>query len=1090
MLCGPLSHTRGGENRSMLPLSRTAPRIFAALGLAAAIFAFILPISLAQEFPSSLYSGLRWRLIGPFRGGRSNGVTGVPGQPNTFYFGAVGGGVWKSENSGRTWTPVFDSQPIASIGAIAVAPSNSNVVYVGTGEADMRSQISYGNGVYKSTDAGKTWTHVGLDNTRQIGRILVDPQNPDSVFVAALGHAYGANPDRGVYRSKDGGATWQLILHKSDDIGAIDLAFDPQNARTIYSTLWNTRRPPWSIYAPSYGPGSGIFKSTDGGDTWQQLTQGLPTEGVGRIGIAVAPANPKIVYAIVDAKQGGIYRSDDAGGSWRRMSDETRIWIRGWYFSNVVVDPKDPETLYVSDTSVYRSTDGGKTWTAIKGAPGGDDYHQLWIYPDDPKRMILASDQGTVVSEDGAVTWSSWYNQPTAQLYHAAPDYRFPYWVTGAQQDSGAMSVPTRSSHTEISMHDWTGLCAGGESGYTAPDPLHPEIIFGDNNVVRCNLLTGEIRFVSPELSRQQEAPFRRTWTLPLVFSEADPHALYFSDQFLFKTIDGGNSWTQISPDLTREDPGVPSNLDEAAAADAPSGKRRGVIYTIAPSPIPSHPDLIWIGTDDGYIQSTSDGGKTWRNVTPPELTPWSKIVMMQASHFDPGEAYAAVDRHRLEDNDPYIYRTRDSGKTWQRITNGLPAGVYMQTVKEDPKRKGLLFAGTELGVYVSFNDGDDWQSLQLNLPPASMRDLAIHGDDLIVATHGRSYWVLDDITALRQVTDKVAQSDAYLFRPADAIRMHAGADYGSPMPRDEALAENPPVGAMIDYYVKADLPGPLMIEILDGKNEVVRRYSNEDHAPVVKANTLEFPAFWRTAPPSLSTAAGMHRWIWDLHYTPGAGGGRGGGGFGFGPRGIAALPGLYTVKLTLGGKTFTQPLVVKMDPRSKIPLADLQQQFAAATEVAHSEADITRAQREVQQLRSQIRQLRPQAQSNATLASALDALDQKAESVGGAPPASAAYGIPVEPPKERASLTFLSGEFTQIAFAINSGDGPPTAEARKAFAGAQATLTATLAKWSTLKTKDLPAVNAQLKQAGLAPIVIGPVGPAVQTAAPQSEFD
>jgi photosystem II stability/assembly factor-like uncharacterized protein len=1074
----------------MFRSSRTAPCLLAALGVVAAVFAFMLPVSLAQGVSPNLYSGLRWRLIGPFRGGRSSGVTGVPGQPNTFYFGAVGGGVWKSENSGRTWTPIFDSQPIASIGAIAVAPSNPNVLYVGSGEADMRSQISYGNGVYKSADAGKTWAHVGLDNTRQIGRILVDPQNPDIVFVAALGHAYAANPDRGVYRSKDGGATWQLILHKTDDIGAIDLAFDPQNPQTIYASLWNSRRPPWSIYAPSYGPGSGIFKSTNGGDNWQQLTQGLPTERVGRIGIAVAPTNPNVVYAIIDAKQGGIYRSDDAGASWHKMSDETRIWIRGWYFSNVVVDPKDPETLYVSDTSVYRSTDGGKTWTAIRGAPGGDDYHQLWIYPDDPKRMILASDQGTVVTEDGAVTWSSWYNQPTAQLYHVAPDYRFPYWATGAQQDSGAMSVPARSSHSEISMHDWTGLCAGGESGYTAPDPLHPEIIFGDNNVVKCNLVTGEVRSVSPELSRQQEGPFRRTWTLPLVFSEADPHALYFGDQFLFKTIDGGNGWTQISPDLTREDPGVPSNLDEATAADAPSSKRRGVIYTIAPSPIASHPDLVWIGTDDGYIRSTSDGGKTWRNVTPPDVTPWSKIVMMQASHFDAGEAYAAVDRHRLEDNDPHIYRTRDSGKTWQRITNGLPAGVYAQTVKEDPKRNGLLFAGTELGVYVSFNDGDDWQSLQLNLPPCSMRDLAIHGDDLIVATHGRGFWVLDDITALRQATDKVAQSDAYLFRPADATRMHAGADYGSPMqPHDESLAQNPPVGAMIDYYLKSSASGPLVVEILDAKNALVRRYSSEDHAPPIKVSSLEFPAFWRTTPQSVSTAAGMHRWIWDLHYTPVPGGGRFGGG-GFGPGGVVALPGVYTVKLTLEGKTYTQPLKVKMDPRSKTPIADLQKEFAIAMEVAHSQSEINQTQHDVQQLRSQIRQLRPQAHSNGSLASALDALDHLAEVVGGAPPASTTYGVPVEPPKERVSLTVLSGEVAQLAFAVNSGDGPPTAEARKALADAQATLATTLAKWSTLKTKDLPATNAQLKQAGLAPIVIGPGGPAVEAAAPQAEFD
>ena len=1066
----------------MRPFLRIVPQPFVAAAAVLASFLLIASISFAQDVPPSLYSGLHWRFIGPFRGGRSNAVTGVPGQPDTFYFGSVGGGVWKSENAGRTWNPIFDSQPIASIGAIAVAPSNTDTIYVGSGEADMRSQISFGNGVYKSTDAGKTWTHVGLDNTRQIGRILVDPRDANSVFVAALGHAYGANPERGVYRSRDGGATWQLVLHKSDDIGAIDLAFDPQNSRTIYAALWNTRRPPWSIYPPSYGPGSGLYKSTDGGDTWQPLTNGLPAERVGRIGIAVAPSNASLVYAIVDAAQGGIYRSDDAGASWRKVSQEKRIWGRGWYFCNVVVDPKDPETLYVSNTSVYRSSDGGKTWAAIKGAPGGDDYHQLWIYPDDPKRMIVASDQGTVVSVDGAATWSSWYNQPTAQLYHVAPDFRFPYWATGAQQDSGAMSVPARSAHTEISMHDWTGLCVGGESGYTAPDPLHPEIIFGGNRVEKCNLATGEVRAVSPELSRQSEGPFRRTWTLPLVFSEADPHALYFSNQFLFKTLDGGNSWQQISPDLTREDPGAPPNLDEAAVSDAPAGKRRGVIYTIAPSPIAAHPDLLWVGTDDGYIQATSDGGKTWRNVTPKELTPWSKIVMMQASHFDPAEAYAAVDRHRLEDNQPYIYRTRDSGKTWQRITNGLPAGVYLETIKEDSQRKGLLFAGTELGVYVSFNDGDNWQSLQLNLPPCSMRDLAIHGDDLIVATHGRGFWVLDDIAPLRQISDpavngKISQSDAHLFRPGVAIRMHAGADYGSPMPKDEPLAENPPVGAMIDYYLKSAASGPVVVEILDAKNELVRRYSSADHVAPVKAETLEFPAFWRSPAPELSTEPGMHRWIWDLHYTP-APGGRRGFGFAFGAAGVQALPGAYTVKLTVNGQTYSQPLIVKMDLRSKISPLDLQKQFDAATELARLQTQASNAQHSVEELRSQIHERRAQAQSNASLLAALDAFDQKATAIGGAPQTPPPPGNLPEPPEERVSFAFLTAEFGQISAEVNRGDEAPTLEATKAIAAARQTFTATLAKWHLLQTKDFPGLNAQLKAQGLAPLALSAVNP------------
>jgi photosystem II stability/assembly factor-like uncharacterized protein len=865
----------------------------------------------------SLFSALRWRNVGPPRGGRVNAVSGVPGEPTTFYFGSVGGGVWKTINSGRTWMPVFDSQPVASIGAIGVAPSSPSTVYVGTGEADMRSQISYGNGMYKSTDAGRTWTHLGLEGTRQIGRVIVDPQNPSVVFVAALGHAYGPNPERGVYRTRDAGRTWQKVLFRGDDVGAIDLQFDPSNSRTIYATLWNTRRPPWSIYPPSYGPGGGVFKSTDGGDTWQQLTNGLPVEGLGRIGIAVAPTNASRVYAIVDAKAGGLYRSDDAGATWTLISNQARIWGRGWYFCKIAVDPKNADTVYVSNTSLYRSTDAGRTWTAIKGAPGGDDYHQLWIYPEDPRRMILGSDQGAIVTEDGAQTWSSWYNQPTAQLYHVAADTRFPYWVTGAQQDSGAVGVPTRSAHAEISEHEWSPVCAGGESDYTAPDPLHPEILFG-GRVTRCNVLTGDIVNVSPERSLPPNTA-RHTWTLPLVFSQADPHALYFADQFLFKTTNGGESWTQISPDLTREDPGVPPNLDAATAADAPKEKRRGVIYTIAPSPLRA--TTLWVGTDDGLIQRTDDDGKTWAAVTPTALTPWSKVVMLEASHADVNEAYAAVDRHRLEDYEPYIYRTRDGGRTWQKITAGLPPGVYMQTVKEDPQRHGLLFAGTELGVYVSFDDGDHWQSLQLNLPPASVRDLVVHEDDLIVATHGRGFWVLDDITPLRQASDEVAQSRAFLFRPADAFILPPYSENGTPQPRDEPLAENAPYGAIIDYYLKSDASGPVTLEIVGPAGDVVRRFSSEDKLTPVDPNTLDIPASWVPAPKALPATAGMHRWLWNLRPPPPAESGRGGGGGAavFGGRGVPpVLPGTYTVRLTVGGKQLTQPLRVKPDPRAK----------------------------------------------------------------------------------------------------------------------------------------------------------------------------
>ena len=907
-------------------MRKTLFRGFVAIALTAPLAAGLLTHVAAQQggrVDPNLYSGLRWRMIGPFRGGRVNGVTGVPGQPSVFYMGSVGGGVWKTTNAGRTWLPIFDSQPIASIGAVAVAPSRPDVVYVGTGEADMRSQISYGNGMYKSTDAGKTWTHIGLEPTRQIGKVIVDPRDPNVVFVAALGHVYGANPDRGVYRTRDGGSTWQKVLFKSNDVGAIDLAFDPGDSQTIYAALWNTRRPPWSIYPPSYGPGSGLYKSTDGGTNWQQLTSGLPSDGLGRIGIAVAPTNRSRVYAIVDAMAGGLYRSDDAGATWRQTSADSRIWGRGWYFGKVTVDPKNADLVYVMNTGAYRSRDGGRTFgEPFKGSPGGDDYHQLWIYPDDGNRMILGGDQGAVISVDGLndrPTWSSWLNQPTAQVYRIAVDNAFPYWVTGAQQDSGAVRVRSRGRFATITMRDWEPLCAGGEAGFTAPDPLNPDIVYG-GTVEKCNVQTGKIDRISPEVDLP--TPPRHTWTLPLVFSPADPHALYFSDQYLFKTTDGGNHWTRISDDMTRENPGVPPNLDAATAADAPpQSKRLGVIYSIAASAVRA--PLLWIGTDDGYIHVTQDDGKTWTNVTPRELNAWSKVVMLEASHFDANEAYAAIDRHRLEDNEPYVYRTKDGGKTWQKITNGLPAGVYMQTIKEDPKRRGLLVAGTELGVFVSFNDGDEWQSLQLNLPPCSMRDLAFHDNDLIVATHGRGFWVLDDISALRQTSADVVSSDAFLFKPADAILIPPNTDNGTPTQKDEPEADNPPGGAVIDYYLKTAASGPVTIEILNAGGSVIRRYSSSDPPPVVDVNTLAVNLAWSRLPEPLSAAAGMHRWVWDFRPDAPAGGrGRGGRGAGGGGGGRGGPPpvatGAYSVRLTANGKTLTQPLTLKPDPRDK----------------------------------------------------------------------------------------------------------------------------------------------------------------------------
>ena len=765
---------RAGQLGAVMALA--APRVGHALAtdaarvLSAASRTGAVAQGMAGVMPESCFSGLEWRLLGPFRGGRVDAVTGVPGRPNEFYFGHVNGGVWKTVDAGRVWEPVFDSQRVASIGAIAVAPSAPDVVYVGTGESTLRDSVGFGNGMYKSTDGGKTWAHIGLPETQHIGKIAVHPHNPDVVFVAAIGHLYAANPERGVFRSHDGGKTWQKVLYKDENVGAVEVVIDPSNPQVVFAGLWNTRRPPWYCYAPTNGPGGGIFKSTDGGSTWRQVTRGLPREGIGRTGIAVAPSNPRRVYAVVDCLlpepgaapppalaaggraggagqappgQGGVFRSDDGGESWTRLSGDNALWGRGWYFEKIAVDPKDPDVVYVPNVSVSRSMDGGHSWIPVRGSPGGDDYHQVWISPDDTNTAIIASDQGCIVTRNakepdpGQVTYSSWLNQPTAQLYHISVDYRFPYWVHGAQQDSGAVAVCSRGKFGEISTRDWEPVGAGGESGYTAGDPLHPGIIFGGTGS-RYNLA---LNMPVPG-STQPEGPERNRadWTQPLVISAADPHAMYYGSQYLFKTTDGAQTWTRISDDLTRPDPGIPANLDAAAAAQVDRNERRGVIYTVAPSPLLV--PMLWIGTDDGLIQLTLDDGRSWHDVTPPAMTAWSRVTTIEASHFDFNTAYASVDRHQLQDFDPYIYRTRDQGKTWQKVTTGLPAGIYVHVVREDPKRRGLLFAGTERGAYVSFDDGDHWQPLQLNLPTTSTRDLQVYGDDLIVGTHGRGIWV------------------------------------------------------------------------------------------------------------------------------------------------------------------------------------------------------------------------------------------------------------------------------------------------------------------------------------------------------------
>jgi photosystem II stability/assembly factor-like uncharacterized protein len=1018
-----------------------------------------------KPFDQKLFQELKWRSIGPFRGGRALAVTGVRGQPETYYFGAVGGGVWKTNDAGRTWKPIFDSQPIASIGAIAVAPSDANIIYVGSGEADMRSSISYGNGMYKSTDAGKTWTHIGLTDSRQIARILVDPRDASKVFVAALGHPYGPNQERGVFYSADGGKHWKKILFHDENTGAIDLAFEPGNSKTIYAALWQTRRPPWSIYPPSNGPGSGLYRSTDGGDHWQAVTQGLPSEGLGRMGIAFAPGNPKRIYLVVDAKDGGLYRSDDGGQSWQRISKDRRIWGRGWYFNEVTVDPKNPDILYIPNTSTYRSRDGGKTFTVFKGDPTGPDYHALWIDPDDSLRMALSCDQGVVVTRNGGETWSSWLNQPTAQFYHVATDNQFPYWAYGAQQDSGSAATPTAGKFRNLNFHDWRPLEAGDENGYIAPDPLNPGVIFG-GFVSRQDFSNEQVQEMPPSLA--QIGDFRRTWTLPLIYSPIDPHVLYFGSQILMRTADGGSSWQAISPDLTREDPGVPSNLDPVTAADAPKGKRRGVIYTIGPSSVKA--GEIWAGTDDGQIQLTQDEGKNWENVTPPDLTPWSKVTHIEASHSDAGTAYAAIDRHRLEDYQPYLYRTHDFGKTWQRITNGIPDGSFLNCVREDPNRKALLYACTEKGVYISWNEGDDWRPLQLNLPVTSVRDLVVHEDGLVIATFGRSFWVLDNVTPLRQIDAHAAASDVWLFKPATAYRVRPGSDQSTPIPDDEALAANPPNGAMLDYYLKEKSAAPIQLEILDSEGRLVRRFASDDEVRKVNPDDLPFPASWAQSPPPPSTEAGMHRFVWDLRYAAPSSPRRAFRGAS-GPWG---LPGNYTVKLTAHGKSASQPLTIKMDPRVKTTQEQLVRQFELGSRLSARQGEVSAASQQVSELRKQIEARKKEAGANSDAAKAIDDLNQKLDALTEQEGAGGfgLFGLSL-PSKEHEPLQKVASALGGLMSIVESADVAPSADASLASDKWDHAALETLARWSTFQKEELANANASLQKANLKPLVV-----------------
>ncbi|MEP5612571.1 MAG: glycoside hydrolase [Cyclobacteriaceae bacterium] len=887
---------------------------------------FISFISFSQVEESD-YQELQYRMIGPFRAGRTVGAIGIPSQPNVFFMGVNNGGVWKTDDYGGTWNPIFDEAPTGSVGDLAVSPSHPDVIYVGTGEGLHRPDLAVGDGMFKSTDGGMNWSHIGLDDIQQISRVIVHPKNPDIVFVAGLGHPYGSNEMRGIFRSLDGGKTWEKTLYINHNTGAVQVEFDPNNSQILFADMWEHQEGPWEN-AKFSGPNSGLFKSTDGGTTWRKIEKGLPTaeQGLGRIGVAISRSNSKRMYATVDARQnGGVYRSDDAGESWKLINDNRRLWGRGGDFAEVKVHPKDENTLFIGNVASYKSSDGGESWTSLKGAPGGDDYHRIWINPTHPDIMIFAADQGATITVNGGATWSSWYNQPTSQLYHVATDNQFPYWVYGGQQESGAIGVASRSNGGQISFRDWMGVGAD-EYAYVAPDPKDPSIVYG-GRVIRFDKKTGQSQNVAPEILRSGNIRFLRS--MPLLFHPADETMLLFGTNVIWKTHSGGQKWEEISPDLTRKQPAIPSSVGDFKNEDMKTMPQRAIVYAIAPSPLDKN--IIWAGTDDGLVHVTIDGGKNWKDVTPKALTSWDKVSQIDAGHFEKGTAYIAVNAIRKDDMRPHIYKTHDFGETWSEVVSGMNPSGPVNVVREDVKKKGLLFAGTEREVYFSNNDGEAWNSLRMNMPASSIRDLVVHENDLVIGTHGRSIWILDDFSSLREISIAKA-ADVHLFEPSVATRVRFNMFGDTPLPPEEPTGQNPPDGAILYYQLNTEVI-EVKIEILDQKGTSIAAFSSDDPMESLDSTRFPHPTYWVRPEERLSTKKGHHRFIWDLHYRAPRG-----ADLGFaiaavlrntpsGPSGPYVSPGTYTVRLTVDGQTVVKPLTVRLDPRVLISDEDLQLQ-------------------------------------------------------------------------------------------------------------------------------------------------------------------
>ncbi|HZP24914.1 MAG TPA: glycoside hydrolase [Terriglobales bacterium] len=1007
----------------------------------------------SQQFDTSALSGMKWRNVGPFRGGRTRAVCGVPAQPNVFYAGAVNGGVWKTNDFGRTWAPIFDRQPTGSIGAIEVAPSDPNVVYVGSGEGLHRPDLSVGDGMYKSTDAGETWIHLGLRDGQQISQIAVDPRDPNRLFVAVAGHPYGPNPERGIYRSTDGGQSFQQVLSKDENVGGNDVKIDPSNPDVVYATLWDSREAPWENGAWN-GPGGGIFKSTDGGKTWNELKAGLPS-AITQAYVAISRSNPQRLFASVATKDAvDLYRSEDGGQSWSTVTPDPRPKMRigGGDLPVPAIDPKDPDIVYSTSTVTWKSTDGGKSWTGWRGAPGGDDYQNIWINPDNPKIVLLGSDQGAIVTVNGGESWSSWYNQPTAQLYHVNADNAFPYRLCSGQQESGSVCIASRGNDGEITFRDWHPVAAE-EYGYVVPDPTEPDIVIG-GKLSSYDRRTTQAQNILPVPLGGPD--FRVIRTEPIVFSPFDPKLLYFAANTLWATHDGGQSWKQVSPDLTRKTWEVPASVGIFRSDPTAQPRQRGVIYALALSPVDRN--RIWAGTDDGLIWLTTGAGAHWNNVTPPQLSPWQKVSVLEASHTDPQTAYAAVNTLRLDDLRPHIYRTRDSGKSWTEIVNGIPADQNVNSVREDPQRKGLLFAATEGNVYVSFDDGEHWQSLRLNLPATSVRDLLIKDNDLAIATHGRGFWILDDITPLRQWDDRALSESAHLFAPEPALRVRWNTNPDTPLPPDVPAGQNPPDGAIFNYYLKSPATEAVTLEIVDSSGKTVRRLSSAD--PLPKPNPqLEIPEYWLRPPERLSSAAGLHRFVWDMHYQPVSG---------IKPEyPIAAvpentapqptspwiMPGKYTVVLTANGQKYTQPLTVEMDPRVKTAPGDLEKQFELSYRVYQDLLELQPVVERAEAAQAKLKSAREKA--SGAEAEKLDALSKQLVALEGGQ-------FRRRRGQQAANLTGVRSSLLQLMNMLQEADRAPTNQIAEQVSIVHPNVTTVIQNWSEFESSQLKPLNLE----------------------------